>query len=126
MYHKTTLMHTGTLSAMVGQSGVRWVVRRKHGNGLEVPCVYKFVGNEKLFQKMKSLTPLKCETNHALSKSSIEHTSPSCCSIDVRAPCRVDDLYLHIVPGCAHEQKAHSGSHLSPPFNTTLPLIILQ
>ena len=40
---------------------------------------------------------------------------PACCSINVRSestrtPCMspavpVDDLYLHIVPGCAHERK---------------------
>ena len=30
--------------------------RRKHGVGLEVPCLYKIVGSKKLVEKMKSLT----------------------------------------------------------------------
>ena len=29
--------------------------RRKHGKGLEVPCVYKFLGSEKIITKMKDV-----------------------------------------------------------------------
>ena len=29
--------------------------RRKYGKGLEVPCVYKFLGSEKIVEKMRSI-----------------------------------------------------------------------
>ena len=29
--------------------------RRKHGKGLEVPCVYKFFGSEKIITKLKDV-----------------------------------------------------------------------
>ena len=29
--------------------------KRKHGKGLEVPCVYKFLGSEKMITKMKDV-----------------------------------------------------------------------
>ena len=29
--------------------------KRKHGKGLEVPCVYKFLGSEKMIMNMKDV-----------------------------------------------------------------------
>jgi hypothetical protein len=40
--------HGGTISCEV-------IGKRKHGKGLEVPCVYKFSGKEKLILKLKSI-----------------------------------------------------------------------
>ena len=42
------LGHGGTISCEVTD-------RRKYGKGLEVPCVYKFLGNEKMVDKMRSI-----------------------------------------------------------------------
>ena len=44
--------------------------RRKHGVGLEVPCLYKMIGSKKLVEKMRSLTTskkkLKSNNSHPL------------------------------------------------------------
>ena len=39
--------------------------RRKHGKGLEVPCIYKFLGSEKMIEKMRSIMqkPSKSSSN---------------------------------------------------------------
>ena len=46
------IRHGGAISCEVAGS-------RKHGNGLEVPCVYKLVGSDKLVQRMKNLMSSK-------------------------------------------------------------------
>ena len=46
------LRHGGTISCEV-------TGRRKHGIGLEVPCLYKIIGRKELVVKMKSLTTSK-------------------------------------------------------------------
>ena len=46
------LSHGGKISCEV-------TGRRKYGKGLEVPCVYKFLGSEKLVKKMKSILTQK-------------------------------------------------------------------
>lgn len=46
------LSHGGKISCEV-------TGRRKYGKGLEVPCVYKFFGSEKLVKKMKSIITQK-------------------------------------------------------------------
>ena len=43
------LRHGGTITCEV-------TGRRKRGKGLEIPCVYSFLGSTKLIQRMKTLT----------------------------------------------------------------------
>jgi len=40
-----------------GRSTCEITGRRKCGNGLEVPCVYRFVGKRKLIEKLEDLLP---------------------------------------------------------------------
>ena len=42
-----------------GRSTCEITARRKRGNGLEVPCVYRFVGKRKLIEKLEALLPPK-------------------------------------------------------------------
>ena len=57
------LGHGGNISCEVTS-------RRKYGKGLEVPCTFKFVGSEKMVQKMKSIMQKKsfskCVYNYLL------------------------------------------------------------
>lgn len=53
LYTGTSYVHGGSITCEV-------TGRRKHGKGLEVPCVYSFAGSDKLIQKMKKLTSSTC------------------------------------------------------------------
>ena len=55
------LGHSGTITCEV-------TGRRKYGKGLEVPCVYKFLGNEKIVNKMRSIMQKPTRISPALSR----------------------------------------------------------
>ena len=54
-FSRTFWSHGGKISCEV-------TGRRKYGKGLEVPCVYKFLGSEKFVKKMKDIITKKSTT----------------------------------------------------------------
>ena len=46
------LEHDGTVTCQV-------IDRRRHGKGLEVPCMYHFTGKKRKIEKLRKLLPLQ-------------------------------------------------------------------